>query len=197
MGTTHLSYCLDCRVAGPVLGDFGFLGYPNLKAESSDEIGGRKTFGYIYEGFEAMKVQPYDFEKLKSFLSIHSSHHLIVDTEGRELPAGVTHTDLDEMSEAEYPLDENEFVRAYYEIRCPDNGSKYRAEYEEKLRHFVPFNLTNDILSVFEERVLKVGLENFYRCEHIFEARSGFSKVKQFLTENEGLALIAALDIVE
>ncbi|MDJ0782245.1 MAG: hypothetical protein QNJ22_09750 [Desulfosarcinaceae bacterium] len=141
MGVACSTYCLDCNIAAPEIGDQGMMGQPNLTDEKfANEDWGITTynFGWFHAGLKAISLRPYTVEAYCAFLEAHQGHRVELSTDhDDESP----HLDWDQLER--YPFDGDGFVRAYYELTCPQTGETVTTSYKENFKIFEARTLTS------------------------------------------------------
>jgi hypothetical protein len=80
--------CLDCRKAGPSIGDYGFLGWPSMDERPTEPADEQwewlaRPFGYIRRVFLDMGICTDELEHFAAFMRQHDGHYLGIASEGR------------------------------------------------------------------------------------------------------------------
>ena len=156
MGLTCNTACLDCGEAAPEVGDCGYIGYPSASRERGP--GGRPpNFGYLYEGFAAIRLVTHNLDSLDSFLRAHEGHRLHTFADG-EPAFGDGGDDAEDMSEMDEDEDEDggeddddwseedaaKYPIAHYRVRCKACGASFQADAPDNIKTFAPTPLTPD-----------------------------------------------------
>ena len=84
MGLTCFPVCATCKVAGPPIGDFGYLGHPSISTKLPTEKDGDDIipFGYAYTRFVDIGILTDELEATAEFLRQHQSHRLLLYADG-------------------------------------------------------------------------------------------------------------------
>ena len=150
MGVTFGVVCEKCGVEGPEVGDFGYIGAPSL--ERRKRRGGLQTFGFIYEGLEAIGVVTEEIEAFKTFLDEHRGHPIALygdgeaerDTAGDAAPARTKPFGFT-----------RRFRPIFHELHCETCHETRRSSESTALRPFEPF-----AVSVDRSSFLRTGRQN-------------------------------------
>ena len=203
MGLTCNTACLDCGEAAPEVGDCGYIGYPSASRERGP--GGRPpNFGYLYEGFAAIRLVTHNLDSLDSFLRAHEGHRLHTFADG-EPAFGDGGDDAEDMSEMDEDEDEDggeddddwseedaaKYPIAHYRVRCKACGASFQADAPDNIKTFAPTPLTPDDIERFLTQVAKnLDPETIYRAEPL--SPDDLNAVAAFLGKHRDHAVEAA-----
>ncbi len=193
MGVSFTTFCQTCNVVGHEIGDQGMIGFPSLddKKHHDDEWGVTKfNFGWIYTGFNAIKLNTYDVEGYKTFLEEHDGHNIILSTGYEDEEPDL---DWDNLKEFEYPKDE--FIIAFYELECKETGEKLRTTYADLFRQFEESVLPQDNINIFTQKIIDEQEINdaFYRVSAVIDPYEDLERIIEFISKNNGKTFIARL----
>jgi hypothetical protein len=198
VGLTCNTTCLDCGEAAPEVGDCGYIGYPSASRELGP--GGRPpNFGYLYEGFAAIRLVTHDLDSLDSFLRAHEGHRLQTFADGEPAfgDGGDDAEDLSDMDEGEDEDDDwseedaAKYPVAHYRVQCKACGASFMAEAPDNIKAFAPTPLTSDDIERFLARVAKnLDPETIYRAEPL--SPDDLNAVVAFLHKHRDHAVEAA-----
>jgi len=171
MGHTYWTTCQTCRKDAPDLGDCGFVGFPSLSTQAENGEDSLQPFGYIYEGFLAVGIDPVDMHEFHVFLRAHEGHNLRTfsdqDPEAYSEDSDQEDSDSEDSEEPE-PEDFGMppgFGIFFYDVHCPRCDESFRTEAEACLREGPGLTLTSDRVALFQSRVRDTLDDNFYHSE--------------------------------
>jgi len=170
MGSTFWTTCQTCRKDAPDLGDCGFIGLPSPSTQPQDRPDRLQPFGYIYQGFLAVGVEPADMHDFHTFLRAHNGHDLRTfsdqDPEAYDEERDSEDSDEDEGEDEDDDVGIPEgFAMCLYEIECQRCERSVRTESEACVRKATALRLTPAAVTLFQERVRDTLDDNFYRSE--------------------------------
>jgi len=180
MGLTCITVCLQCRVSGPPIGDYGVLGYPSLDRQRGDHS--IPNFGSLYAGFTAIHLRTWPIESYRVFLEAHAGHQMDVfadggpmfgDTEGHWTPGG--EPAWTEEQRSSYPL-------SFYRLSCNTCREVLQSGQPANLAVFPPSGLESESISVFVSNVGAELASAAYRSWPLSE--SDLAAIAQFLRDH-------------
>ncbi len=131
MSTPARVLCVTCRIAGPELGDGGYIGHPSL-SENPARRRRLRSFGWLFRGFEAIGFLPIVLLEMRSFLVQHDGHRVVLQDEFG--PSG------EATAEAEITLTDEKIVDGQFSLRC-SCGAVISASRPAQYRALEPFTL--------------------------------------------------------
>ena len=191
MGVNAWVVCRDCGARAPEVGDFGYIGYPSLESRS-EPVEGIHTFGYLYEGFKALRLLTGELEAVRAFLRRHRRHQTDLVLEGDD-DADVE-SDADQPDERDAEPDGPRLDDGFYVLGCAC-GASCRSTGAVRLRPFSPFRLTARQAALFRERVVEADDEDVYRVvDEILEPAKDPRRFDAFLRDHLLHGVTARLD---
>ena len=161
MGVTFVVVCEKCGVDAPEVGDFGYIGAPSLELRGRRD--GLQSFGFIYEGLEAIGAVTQEIEAFKTFLDEHRGHPIAQIGDGGELEEELDE-DAGSESDADAPVPAparakpfrftRRFREIFHELHCETCHETRRSSESAALRPFEPFAVSADRIKLFRERVV-------------------------------------------
>jgi len=180
MSVSFFTYCIDCSVNAPEIGDAGMMGAPSLEIVSDQDS--FYTFGWIYDGLKAINLLPYSIESYKSFLETHQGHKIFL---------GNDHMDDEQLPELNYEklehfeLDTQGFTEGYYEMVCVETGALFRTSYNwESYRNFEERELSKAEINRFQQRIVQDCFESIYRGPPCLDPYEDLGRLIDFVKEN-------------
>ncbi|WP_435106828.1 hypothetical protein [Arhodomonas sp. AD133] len=185
------TFCVDCNVEAPEIGDGGVFGTPSLAVTAipDDDWGGTAyTFGWLYDGLSALGLRPYDIEAYRAFLREHDGHdvRLTTDHDDDEPPL-----DWAALTRFEWPRDG--FVPCYYELEEPVTGARCRTEVVDLLvpldeTTLTPAAVARAVHRLFEDSDALEGVANVSPLLHPDEE---LGRIQDFIEAHQQTPLIA------
>ncbi|KHD07438.1 hypothetical protein PN36_10135 [Candidatus Thiomargarita nelsonii] len=173
MSVSFFTYCIDCSVNAPEIGDAGMMGAPSLEIVSDSFY----TFGWIYDGLKAISLLPYSIESYKSFLETHQGHKIHMDDE--QLP------ELNYEKLEHFELDTQGFIEGYYEMVSVETGALFRTSYDwESYRNFEERELSQAEINKFQQRIIPNCFESIYRGPPCLDPYEDLGRLIDFVKEN-------------
>jgi hypothetical protein len=187
------TYCLDCLVIAPEIGDGGFIGNPDMNsAKNTDSDEEMENFGYIYEGLAALQILTDDVEAYKSFLKVHQGHRVIISSDhDEEHPKELQGEMYDKLTDFEFTDDD--FEEGHYVISCVTCGTEFFSTDSEKVRIFTPFKPTRNQINTFLSHTVEIDDVNFHRPSSLIHPFEDLEEIAAFLEEHEGHDLLISL----
>jgi HEAT repeat protein len=199
LGVTYTTVCTRCRVEGPPVGDFGFIGAPSLETKPSKK--GIHPFGYLYAGFAALGLLTEEIEAFKAFLEAHHGHPLHQYDDAGDEEIGEEEDDEDgaesvsaSKATRKFTFKKGKFVEAFHELACEKCGAVYRGSSSEKLRPFEPMPLTRERVTLFETNCGDIESHTYRVGGFPFE---DIDPIARFLRKHSGHAVVVRLDAGE
>lgn len=180
MSATAGFWCLTCRCHGPIVGDFGFLGAPDIKARtdgrlsSSDAKAVTPTFGYFYDVLAGVGIWRPDLDDFAAWLREHEGHDFALDFNGENADLRALDADPDVRAQTNAlwddlddrrarGLEDGTLVRGIYTVRCQECGDVVAAQNSDVLRPIRDWQPTPDAVRAFAERWRDA--EDMYRVD--------------------------------
>jgi HEAT repeat protein len=190
VSVTYSIRCDECKTDAPEIGDFGYIGSPNLDPKR------RGSFGYIYQGFEALGILPAELEDFKLFLERHRGHRIRSSPELLRPDEQVGYQESPEGRRKTKPrrIKRGRFAKASYEIKCKPCSAIFTSLDFAPMRPFEPFEISAERIRVFRKHVLSCE-DDIYRVGHLLlDPRGELADLDAFLREHEGHSMVARLD---
>ena len=163
--TTDLA-CLTCLRHGPVVGEYGYLGMPAIESLKDCEVsggGGCPSFGYLYEGLEAVGLRRFDLDSFAEWLREHAGHRFAIGIDGgcdemseveKDGDAGEAFAVLHRALEArlKQSIATGEYVQARHRAQCGRCGALITSTDLETFRPFAPYHVEEAAAATFLER---------------------------------------------
>jgi len=173
MSVSFFTYCIDCSVNAPEIGDAGMMGAPSLEIVSD-------SFGWIYDGLKAISLLPHSIESYKSFLETHQGHKIFLGNDHMdELP------ELNYEKLEHFELDSQGFIEGTYEMVSVETGALFRTSYDwESYRNFEERELSKAEIHRFQQRIIQDCFETIYRGPPCLDPYEDLGRLIDFVKEN-------------
>ena len=198
MGVCFDCYCLEKRLIAPEIGDQGYFGYPSL-AISQDKSPNnsfdfiRYSFGWLYDGINAISLIPNSIEMFRSFLLETSDSTLVMGMD-YEINAVAENIDIDEFQY--YYKSHEGFVYGRYQIKAVETGEIKTSKFKEKLKFFETRYLLEEEISRFLTRINNTVYDSIYHAPGIVNPDYDLKKWHNFINKKKKSTLeVSIVDI--
>lgn len=193
MGVACSTYCLDCNVRAPEIGDQGMLGQPSLMDEKDyNEDWGITSynFGWIYTGLKAISLLPFDVEAYRAFLEAHQGHDILLTTDHDDEEPGI---DWDKL--ADFRFEETGFEEAFFEMACPESGEVVTSSHAERFKTFDGRSLTDAEAELLLAKIFHSPdcFDAFHSPSMAIDPYGDLERFADFLRQHKGKEIVVRL----